>query len=133
MPEYSCVGIKALCVCVCVLRMVLGKGQPFSDGPDHLLPGGIFGRNRQWMSGPSLNSVVMLQPLHWTLSTLLPISSPSHHECLLPGYDMTLHSSFSDNIPDSDLCGVSHSGSHPFIHSQTFTEFLPCVGSSSRH
>ena len=123
MPGYSCV-----CVCVCVLRQILAKRQPLSESPDHLLPGGIFHRNWQWLPGPPLNSRVMLQPLHWTLSTLLPNSSPGLHECLFPACDMDLHSSFSDNVRGSDLCGVSQSGSstdvlffypsihHSFIH-----------------
>ena len=117
-----------VCVCVCVLRQILAKRQPLSESPDHLLPGGIFHRNWQWLPGPPLNSRVMLQPLHWTLSTLLPKSSPGLHECLFPACDMDLHSSFSDNVRGSDLCGVSQSGSstdvlffypsihHSFIH-----------------
>ena len=120
-----------VCVCVCVCRGILAKRQPLSENPDHLLPGGIFHRNWQWLPGPSLNSRVTLQPLPRTLSTLLPSSSPGLHECLFPVFDMNLHSSSSNNIPDSDLCGVSHSESstdilffcpsihpsiHPFIH-----------------
>ena len=117
-----------VCVCVCVLRQILAKRQPLSESPDHLLPGGIIHRNWQWLPGPPLNSRVMLQPLHWTLSTLLPNSSPGLHECLFPACDMDLHSSFSDNVRGSDLCGVSQSGSstdvlffypsihHSFIH-----------------
>ena len=115
---------------VCVLRGILAKRQPLSESPDHLLPGGIFHRNWQWLPGPSLDSRVTLQPLPWTLSTLLPSSSPGLHECLFPVCDMNLHSSSSNNIPDSDLCGVSHSESstdilffcpsiHPSIHSLT--------------
>ena len=128
MPGYSCV---CVCVCVCVLRQILAKRQPLSESPDHLLPGGIFHRNWQWLPGPPLNSRVMLQPLHWTLSTLLPNSSPGLHECLFPACDMDLHSSFSDNIPGSNLCGVSQSGSstdvlffYPSIHHSFIHRYL---------
>lgn len=122
MPEYYCVDMKSLTLSLCWGRRgVRRRTAHFQTAPTISHLGGfLVGIG----NGPSLNSGVMLQPLYWSLSTLLTSSSPGHHESLLLVYDMNLHSSFSDGISDSD-CVEFHimgplqmfnSSIHPNIH-----------------